>query len=266
MYKIGDFSKMSKVTIKALRYYEREKLIIPAYIDEDSGYRYYETSQLIDISNILSLKQKGLSISDIKRIVNDNVDIKEVLINKKEELSKIINLYNYQLSQINYILEEKNMKNEIFVKEIPAYNVYYKEGVIETYAKLSEFVLGAGEECIKLNPNLKCVEPGYCYINYLDKGYREKDIKLRYVEAIQEIGRGNDTIKFMRTKSIKAVCIYHKGDYSKLGESYNEILKYVEDNNYKICDEIRESYIDGCWNKEKVEEYLTEIQVPIESK
>ena len=53
MYKIGDFSKMSKVTIKALRYYEKEGLIVPAYIDENNGYRYYESKQLIDISKII---------------------------------------------------------------------------------------------------------------------------------------------------------------------------------------------------------------------
>lgn len=49
MFKIGDFSKMSKVTIKALRYYEKEGLIIPSYIDEFTGYRYYESKQLLEI-------------------------------------------------------------------------------------------------------------------------------------------------------------------------------------------------------------------------
>ena len=44
MYKIGDFSKMSKTTIKALRYYEREGLLKPAFIDQDTSYRYYESS------------------------------------------------------------------------------------------------------------------------------------------------------------------------------------------------------------------------------
>ena len=44
MLKIGDFSRMSKVTVKALRYYEKEGLLIPKYVDENNGYRYYETS------------------------------------------------------------------------------------------------------------------------------------------------------------------------------------------------------------------------------
>ena len=55
MYKIGDFSKMSKTTIKALRYYEKEGLLKPAFIDQDTSYRYYESSQLVDISKIISL-------------------------------------------------------------------------------------------------------------------------------------------------------------------------------------------------------------------
>ena len=55
MYKIGDFSKMSKVTIKALRYYEKEGLLKPVFIDQNTGYRYYETSQLVEISKIISL-------------------------------------------------------------------------------------------------------------------------------------------------------------------------------------------------------------------
>lgn len=62
MFRIGDFSKMSKVTIKALRYYEKEGLIKPSYVDESNNYRYYESNQLLEISRIVALKQIGLSI------------------------------------------------------------------------------------------------------------------------------------------------------------------------------------------------------------
>ena len=67
MYKIGDFSSMSKTTIKTLRYYEKEGLLTPVYIEQNTGYRYYESSQLIDISKIISLRQIGLSIKEIKK-------------------------------------------------------------------------------------------------------------------------------------------------------------------------------------------------------
>ena len=175
MYKIGDFSKMSKTTIKALRYYEKEGLLKPAFIDQDTSYRYYESSQLVDISKIISLRQIGLSIKDIKKVL-DGQDMSLILNKRKNEIEKNIANFNIELSKINYLLEENNMKNEIFVKDIPGYIIYYRDGMIEDFSKITEFVLQAGTECAKANPNLKCITPDYCYISYLDGEYKEKDI------------------------------------------------------------------------------------------
>lgn len=262
MYKIGDFSSMSKTTIKTLRYYEKERLLIPVYIDPNTGYRYYESSQLIDISKIISLRQIGLSIKDIKKVL-DGYDMKEILNKRKNEIEKNINTYNIELSKINYLLEENNMKNEIFIKDIPSYIVYYRDGIIEDLSKITEFVLESGAECAEANPNLKCMTPDYCYVSYLDGEYKEKDIKIRYAQAVEEFGNETDRVKFMKSNPITAVCIYHKGSYDKFRKSYEIILKYIENNNYEIIDNPRECYIDGCWNKENEEDYLTEIQFPV---
>lgn len=266
MYKIGDFSKMSKVTIKALRYYEKEGLILPAYIDDNNGYRYYESNQLIDISRMISLKQIGLSIEEIKRILNNEISMENILNSKKEALQDNINEYNYQLSKIKYLLEEKEMKNEIFEKIVPAYYVYYKEGVLKKYSDASDFIQGSGTECLMLNPNIKCVKPGYCFMNYLDGEYKEKNIKVRYSQAVIKENKPfkeSDSIRFMELPECTCICIYHKGAYNELGKSYAKILKYIEENNYEIKDYPRECYIDGIWNKENVSDWLTEIQIPI---
>lgn len=265
MYKIGDFSKMSKTTIKTLRYYEKEGLLQPIHVDRNTGYRYYETGQLVELSKIISLRQIGLSIKDIKSILK-GYNVEEILKKKKKELEKNLTLCHIQLSKINYLLEGENMENEILIKKIPSYMIYYKDGVIADYSKITEFVLQAGEECKISNPNLKCLTPDYCYVSYLDGEYKERDIKIRYAEAVEEIGKESDTIKFMETEEITAVCIYHKGAYDNLRDSYNKILKYIEDNGYEIIDNPRECYIDGCWNKEKVEDYLTEIQFPVQKR
>ena len=266
MFKIGDFSKLSKVTIKALRYYEKEGLIIPAYIDEANGYRYYESNQLLEISRIISLRQIGLSIEEIKKLIKNEESLENILKIKKEEIENTINKYNYQLSKINYLLEEKAMKEEIFEKTIPAYYVYYKEGVLKDYSEASEFIQKSGMECLELNPNIRCIEPDYCFVNYLDGEYKEKNIKVRYAQAVikeQEPFKENDKIKFMNIPETKCICIYHKGSYDELGASYGKIMKYIEDNKLEIKDFPRECYIDGIWNKENIEDWLTEIQVPI---
>lgn len=265
MYKIGDFSSMSKTTIKTLRYYEKEGLLKPVYVDLNTGYRYYEASQLVEISKIISLRQIGLSIKDIKSILNGH-DMTEILNQRKRKIEEDITNYHIELSKINYLLEEDNMKNEIFIKEIPSYIVYYCDGVISDLSKISEFALEAGTKCAKTNPNLKCITPNYCYISYLDNEYKEKDIKIRYAEAVEKFGIETDNVKFMKTDAITAICIYHKGAYENLRDSYNIILKYIEDNGYEIIDSVRECYIDGCWNKENVDDYLTEIEFPVRKK
>ena len=155
------------------------------------------------------------------------------------------------------------MQNEIFVKEIPSYIIYYRDGIISDFSKIPEFVLQAGTECSKANPNIKCTTPDYCYISYLDGEYKEKDIKIRYAQAVEKTGKETDRVKFMKTEAITAVCIYHKGSYENLRDSYNIILKYIEDNGYEIIDNARECYIDGCWNKDNVDDYLTEIEFPV---
>lgn len=158
MYKIGEFSKMSKITIKTLRYYEKEGLLKPTFIDQNTSYRYYESSQLIDVSKIISFRQAGLSIKDIKKILN-GYDMAEILNNRKAEIEKNLINYNVELSKINYLMEENNMQNEIFIKEIPSYIIYYRDGIISDLSKISEFALQAGTECSKANPNLKCITP-----------------------------------------------------------------------------------------------------------
>ena len=74
------------------------------------------------------------------------------------------------------------------------------------------------------------------------------------------MGVGNERISFRVLPATKAICIYHKGAYDRLGE---DIYRYAMENGYQVAGFHRECYIDGIWNKENVEDWLTEIQLPI---
>ena len=264
MYKIGEFSTLSKTTIKALRYYEREGLLYPSFVDE-KGYRYYETNKLLELSKIISLRQIGFSIEEIKQVKN-GANLENLLLKKEKELEELRIINNFKISKIKYLLGERKMKYEVTIKDLPNYIVYYKEGVIQDYSKLTEFILQSADECLCTNPKIKCVEPDYCFVEYLDKHYKTKDIKVRYSQAVTTAGIPNETIKFKELKTVQAVCIYHKGSYENLTEAYGFIMDYIEKNKLQIIDFPRERYIDGIWNKEDVNEWLTEIQVPVSIK
>ena len=108
MLKIGDFSRLSHLTVKALRYYEREKLLIPASVDEWTGYRFYETGQLEDAARIKACRQLDLSIDEIRAVMS-GADMMQVLSDKAKALSEQREKIDAILSRINHILEGKEM-------------------------------------------------------------------------------------------------------------------------------------------------------------
>lgn len=68
MYSIDVFSKLTRTTVAALRFYDREDIFKPAYADKYTGYRYYTSSQLTELQEIISLRQIGMSLEQIKEI------------------------------------------------------------------------------------------------------------------------------------------------------------------------------------------------------
>ena len=130
MLKIGEFSRLSHLTVKALRFYEKERLLIPASVDEWTGYRYYETSQLEDAAKIKACRQLDLSIDEIRAILS-GADRMQVLSDKAKALSKQREKIDALLSRIHHMLEGKEMKYQVTEKVIPAATVFYAETVLE---------------------------------------------------------------------------------------------------------------------------------------
>ena len=262
MLKIGEFSRLSLTTVKALRFYEKEGLLPPAFIDEWTGYRFYETAQLETAAKIRSYRQLGLSIDEIRRIFSGE-DAKQILSNKADALRKLHHDTELRLSIIEFILEENEMKYQVTEKEIPEMIVYSAETVLEKYSDCMQWIPSVGAECLKLNPGIKCAEPPYEFCEYLDGEYKETDIRIRHNEAVTSFGKENEHIKFRTLPVAKVLSIYHKGAYDNIGEAYAFLIEYAEKNGYEIAGLARESYIDGIWNKDSVSDWLTEVQLPV---
>lgn len=262
MLKIGEFSKLSQLTVKALRFYEREGVLAPSAIDPYTGYRLYSTSQLMDAARVKALRQLGLSIEEIKQILA-GADAHELLQRKAEELRAEQAGIAVRISIIDHLLKEIEMDYQVTEKTIPAVTVYYSEATLEKYSDAMQWIPAQGAEVRALNPNLKCAEPPYEFVEYLDGEYRERDVRVRHSEAVLARGVESDNIKFRDIPETKVLSIYHKGAYDEIGAAYAYIYKYAEDNGYEVAGLSRESYIDGIWNKDSVDEWLTEIQLPV---
>jgi DNA-binding transcriptional MerR regulator len=270
MYQIGEFSKINRITVKTLRYYDRVGLLKPAFVNDSNGYRYYTSEQLPVIHKIIALRQMGFSINEILDIINgknNNLIFKS----KKEKLLNDIQEKKEQLSQIIHYLEKNRegfkMNYEVVLKELPEVIVYAKKMVVPNYDYYFEAIPKIGEKISAVNPDLKAAKPNYCFTIYLDGEYKEENFEVEFCEAVNNFGKETEEIKFKKIKKVdQAACVFHKGSYNSIGEAYAHLFKWIEDNNFIPADNPRESYIDGIWNKENESDWLTEIQIPIKKK
>lgn len=120
LYKIGEFSKLVNVPVKTLRYYDEINLFKPQEIDLFSGYRYYSEKQIEDLEVILSLKEVGFSLEEIKKNKNNYTEAlmqkkKEELMLEQENLENKIRKLDYLRSKIknNHIVINGEVKEEI---------------------------------------------------------------------------------------------------------------------------------------------------------
>ncbi|MFE6169256.1 MerR family transcriptional regulator [Viridibacillus arvi] len=268
MFSIGIFSKINKVTTKTLRYYEEIGLLEPEYVDEVTKYRYYTTNQLPKLHQIITLKQMGLSLNEIKEVIDDPKECEKILKFKEIEILNAIKVEEFKLLKLRSYLSnlkgEDNMKN-IIIKSLPEVKVASMRKVIKNYKELFHLCPNIMAKEMK-RLGCICEIPSYCFNIYHDGEYKECDIDVEICEAIVDIKSDTDILKFKKINAVEnAVCILHKGPYSSLGETYSYVFEWIKANDYKVIDNPRESYIDGIWNKESENEWLTEIQIPVES-
>ncbi len=75
MIKIGDFSKLSRISIRMLRHYAETGLLAPEKIDPFTGYRYYSEAQLPIANRITALKDMGFGLAAIGEILAQNPEL-----------------------------------------------------------------------------------------------------------------------------------------------------------------------------------------------
>src|SRR5215468_523952 len=104
MFRIGDFSKLSQVSVKALRFYDEVALLKPTYVDRDTGYRYYSATLLPRLNRILAFKELGFSLDEIIHLLEGDLPVdrvRESLQNRRAELERRIEREQTQLAEVD---------------------------------------------------------------------------------------------------------------------------------------------------------------------
>lgn len=266
-FKIKEFSQLCQVTVKTLRHYEKIGLLVPNEVDAWTGYRYYDVSQMQTLLNIRRLKMMGFSLDEILGLFADgNINPSQELIDEKiaacrTELDKLQRRLHDLLAMRQWI-DKISMMDRFEIQSLPEIIVASHREVIPTYDDLGRLCYQKiGPEMMRLG--CKCSQPGYCFtVEYNE--YRPTNIDIEYCEQVEEMMPDSAILKFKVLPAIpKALCMKHIGRYDKFYESFVEALQYMEQHGYKLAGQPRTSYVDGAWNQEDPDKWLSVIQIPI---
>jgi DNA-binding transcriptional MerR regulator len=267
--KIGTFSKLSRVPIKTLRYYDEIDLLHPAEVDPVNGYRYYEVSQIPRLSRILALKELGFSLEQIGRMLDDHLTVDQVrgmLRLKYAEAEQDIQAAQQRLTQIESRLRQLDQEitmptYEIILKEIPAFQGVGIREVLPTFNEYGRLIGDLFQSLGRLG--IQPMSPPVAI--YHDPELKDSDHDVEVLTAVQGAAIPAGEKVFLREVPAveKMVTLMYVGPYDNFSSPYQAISEWIETNGYTVAGPNREIYLKGPGETTDPNEFITEIQFPV---
>ncbi|WP_315111609.1 MerR family transcriptional regulator [Clostridium intestinale] len=237
MYSIGQFSIMCNINKKTLRYYDEINLFKPAYIHEMNQYRYYEESQIPIIKEILRLKEIGIPLENIKKVISENkFTIKKKIYSERlQEINILIDQLQKQKKLIETHLSDNNPINE-FNKSIIEKGSFLQEGKVYynnidlDYEDIDNVIGGFYSKAKGIE-----LTSGHIFKRSLEEN--SKGFSEIFAYTLENIDSPN--VRFQnKITGLKCLC----QGISKRESAYKSLFDYSRDNGYSIKD-VYERYI-----------------------
>jgi DNA-binding transcriptional MerR regulator len=263
-FSIGEFSRMTSLSIKSLRLYHDKGILAPAEVDAFTGYRYYDESNYETARAVRILRQYDFTLSEIKSVldeIDDESGLLEQLVRKKGEIREKIDRYEAVCRSMETMIQ---FEKERAVKAQVEFTIEEKE--IETLLIAGLRMKGKyqdiGQAFSKLAKSIGRHINGKAMTLYYDCEFKEDGADFEVAFPVRK-GRAVPGISGRELPGGKAVTLIHKGPYDTLGDSYKKLFSYIHKKGYKTALPSREIYIKGPGMifKGNPEYFLTEIAV-----
>lgn len=269
---IGRFSVVTRLSQKALRYYDAKGLLVPGAKDPFTGYRYYTGAQIQMGVKIRQLSDLGFSVEEMTAYFEaedrgDGDTVEKLLSGRlrdaEQELTRL---------QRVVLLLRGNQKEEMFkvtmsdpvVKDVPGLRVLSKRET-GSYDKTIGKLIGDLMRVVYAPENqrnfVKMVGPVMTI--YHDEDYREEGADIEVAIPITgKIAVENPAVEVHNLEPCRVVSLVHKGSYETISHAYQRLHGYVSEKGLEIVGPMRDLYLNDP-NTVAPDEIMTEIQAPI---
>ncbi|PZM65378.1 MerR family transcriptional regulator [Paenibacillus dendritiformis] len=267
VFKISEFSKLSQVPAKTLRYYDQLGLLRPACTDSQSGYRYYTSEQLVRLQRIFALKDLGFTLEQIKQILHDEVsaeDIRRMLLLKQAEVESLIQSETERLLRIEARLKlleqegDKLPRHEVLVKKLePTMVVSIREAAnrVRIPSLLAEI-----DEYLQWNGLPAASRHIVVWHSYAEG---ENGVELAVACPVPRLLPDTDRFTTVTLPGMTAASVTHM---SRPGTESNvciDLGAWIERNGYRISPELPSREVYASRQEGDGRMYVTDTQMPI---
>lgn len=264
MLSIGAFAQLGQVTHRMLRHWDSSGLLVPAHVDEFSGYRSYDPSQLDRLHRIVALRQLGFGLDDIAAILDEGIDSERIaglLRERRAEVEREHRIAAARLvdaeRRLHLIEKENHMSRvEIVQKPLPALRLAARTAVVAEQPEVEGVIGGMfdgvaaviGDECGSLATPIAQYEP-------VEEG-------TRVTAGYAYDGRAREGFDFVDLPAAEnAVCGIHLGPMSRIAQSWQALHDEVLARGFVPAGPCRELYVRA--ESDDQRDWVTELQQPV---
>ncbi|MGO0063027.1 MerR family transcriptional regulator [Brevibacillus fluminis] len=274
IYTIGDFSKISKVSPRMLRHYDKMGLLKPKYVEKDTRYRYYTEEEMYVISMIKKLRRYQFSLKEIKSIVENksNYHTKEMMEMQLSRLLQSTSAYNTIISELKKEIRILNSTSpsspSLYDYDIMIGNrreqlvicKRQKAGLDDLHSIITDLIhfIQTSNTIVPLGVYMVIFHDIYDKFEVFNPACSDMEV---CIPVNAEIERGAYSSR--KIEEGLYISTTHIGNYDSIGNGYVALLKWARENNYMIAGPpIERCYKDGLTNCSP-SEYVTEISFPV---
>ena len=271
MLKIGHFSKLSRVSVRMLRYYDEIGLLKPAEIDRFTDYRYYSEAQLPTVCRITALRDMGFGLADICAILpiyDDRERLDDFLAARQAELEQQRDDVAQRLRLLDTarkrLRKEETMNYDVTIKTLPERYAATVRMTIPRYQDegMVWHVLCRETDSMHLLPT----DPCYCCVVFLDGEYKEKDVTVEAQKTVKGPYPDTEHVRFRTLPPVTYAGCTFKGGYEQINDVTAVLTAWIEANGYEYAGPMFDIYHVSPHETSDPSEFVTEVCYPVRKK
>ena len=272
MLKIGEFSKLSRVSIRSLRRYDEAGLLAPVSVDPFTGYRYYSESQLPIANRIRALRDMGFPLAAVREVLGcygDSGALERCLLLQQALAREAMEVAQRRLRLLDTALErlrkdETMMKYDVTIKTLLERQVASVRQILPSYEREGDLWHIYCQETAQMN--IRDGEPSFCTAIFHDGEFKEQDVDVEIQKNVVGIYPDTEHVKFKTAPAVQVASATFRGSYDQFGPVYETVAAWVVNNGWTFDGPFFDIYHVSPHDTRNPDEFVTEVCFPVKRK